>query len=287
MQTEHIPVCNMDLFDENLKHFWISDLNGLLPKFPFLEYPHTHNFYTILFIEQAQGEINIDNKRILVNEAKVIIIKPHCINTININNKANGMIICFHEAFFSLRFNNNILNLFTFLNLESKPFIRISENQLNRLKIFLNLLKEEYILQKTEAKKVIRSYLNILLFELERIYKPVGTINYKTPRQHKVQSFEKLIGLHFISKKLPSDYAELLNISPNYLNKLCKETTGMTAGDLIRKRITIEAQRLILYTHNSINEIADKLGFENTSYFITFFKKQTGNSPEQFRKLEK
>lgn len=151
----------------------------------------------------------------------------------------------------------------------------------------MNLLKEEYILQKTEAKKVIRSYLNILLFELERIYKPVGTINYKTPRQHKVQSFEKLIGLHFISKKLPSDYAELLNISPNYLNKLCKETTGMTAGDLIRKRITIEAQRLILYTHNSINEIADKLGFENTSYFITFFKKQTGNSPEQFRKLEK
>ncbi len=285
MQTEHIPVCKMDLFDENLKHFWIGDLNGLLIKFPFLENPHKHNFYTILFIEQAQGDINIDSDRILLNGAKVIIIKPYCVNSIKINNKANGIIVCFHEAFFSFRFNNNILNQFSFLHLESKHVVRISENQLDRLKMFLHLLEEEYMLQKMETKNVVRSYLNIILFELERIYKPIGTINYRTPGQHKIQNFEKLIEKYFASKKLPSDYAKLLHISPNYLNKLCKKTTGMTAGDLIRKHITIEAQRLIQYTHYSINEIADKLGFENTSYFITFFKKQTGNSPEQFRKL--
>lgn len=287
MQTEHIPVCKMDLFDENSKHFWISDLGGLTSKFPFLEHPHTHDFYTLLFIDQAQGEINIDNEKVIVKNAKIILIKPHCINTINLNSQANGKIVCFHEAFFSLRFNNNILNLFSFLNLESKPVFQVSESQLNKLKVFLNFLKEEYALQNLEAKKVMRSYLNILLFELERIYKPIGSFYYKTPKQHKVQTFEKLIEQHYISKKYPSDYAKLLNISPNYLNKLCKEATGMTAGDLIRKRITIEAQRLIHYTHNSINEIADRLGFENTSYFITFFKKQTGNSPEQFRKLEK
>lgn len=287
MQTEHIPICKMDLFDEDLKHFWMSDLNGLLLNFPFFEHPHIHSFYTILFIEQAQGEINIDNERIRISNAEVIIIKPYCINTIDIDNEANGTIMCFHESFFSLRFNNNILNLFSFLNLESKPVVRVSEGQLNRLKMFLNLLEEEYMLQKFEVQKVMRSYLNILLFELERIYKPIGAVHYKTPRQYKVQNFEKLIAQQFKTKKSPSDYAKLLNISPNYLNKLCKETTGVTAGDLIRKRIIIEAQRLIHYTHDSIKEIADKLGFENTSYFITFFKKQTGKSPEQFRKFEK
>ena len=93
-----------------------------------------------------------------------------------------------------------------------------------------------------------------------------------------------MIDKHFETKKLPSAYAELLHVSPNYLNKICKEETGQTAGDLIRKRITIEAQRLLHYTNYNINEIADKLGFENTSYFVTFFKKQTETPPEQFRK---
>src|SRR5690554_7006598 len=83
---------------------------------------------------------------------------------------------------------------------------------------------------------------------------------------------------------MPSAYADLLNISPNYLNKICKEETGRTAGDLIRKRITIEAQRLLHYTNYTVNEIADQLGFENSSYFVTFFKKHTRTTPDKFRK---
>jgi AraC-like DNA-binding protein len=99
-----------------------------------------------------------------------------------------------------------------------------------------------------------------------------------------VQEFEQLIDKYFETKKLPSAYAELMHLSPNYLNKICKEETGQTASDLIRKRITIEAQRLLHYTNYSVKEIADKLGFDNYSYFVTFFKKQTGTTPEQFRK---
>lgn len=150
--------------------------------------------------------------------------------------------------------------------------------------LLLKLLAEEYKLHKRETKKVLRSYLNIILFELERCYNPVGLVKPRNIKQEKVQEFERLIDKHFEVKKLPSSYAELLHVSANYLNKICKEETGQTAGELIRKRITIEAQRLLHYTNYSINEIADKLGFENPSYFITFFKKQTGSTPEQFRK---
>ena len=128
--------------------------------------------------------------------------------------------------------------------------------------------------------------MNIFLFELERLYSPIGIVKNRNIKQDKIQLFEKLIEQHFVSKKLPSFYAAMLNVSPNYLNKLCKEETGQTAGDLIRKQITIEAQRFLHFTNYSINEIADKLGFENVSYFVTFFKKQTQKTPEQFRKEE-
>lgn len=284
MQATELAVCNIGLFGDGVRHFWLNGLGGLLEKFPDLEFPHKQDFYTLIIVEEAEGEIVIDNHKIRLDRAKAIIIRPRCINSIDINRKAKGKIICFTEDFFSLRYNNNILYQFSFLQREAKPYIRLTNEQKTRWDILINLLSEEYILKKRETKKVLRSYLNIVLFELERLYSPTGYVKSKNLKQEKVHEFEQLIDKHFETKKLPSAYADLLNVSPNYLNKICKEETGQTAGDLIRKRITIEAQRLLHYTNYNINEIADKLGFENSSYFVTFFKKQTETTPEQFRK---
>jgi AraC-like DNA-binding protein len=85
---------------------------------------------------------------------------------------------------------------------------------------------------------------------------------------------------------MPSFYAEKLHVTVNYLNKICKSEASKTAGDIVRKRITIEAQRLLHYTNLSVNEIAHDLGFENVSYFITFFKKQTLSRPSNSGKRQ-
>jgi AraC family transcriptional activator of pobA len=284
MQATELPVCDIGLFGNGVRHFWLDQLSGLLENYPDLESPHKQDFYSLIIVEEAEGEIIIDNHKIPLDKAKAITIKPRCINSIDINREAKGKIICFTEDFFSLRYNNNILYQFSFLQREAKPYIRLTNEQKARWDILGKLISEEYFLRKRETKKVLRSYLNIMLFELERLYNPAGVVKNKNIKQEKVHEFEQLIECHFETKKLPSAYADLLNISPNYLNKICKEETGQTAGDLIRKRITIEAQRLLHYTNYSVNELANKLGFENTSYFVTFFKKQTGATPEQFRK---
>jgi AraC-like DNA-binding protein len=284
MQTKELTVCNIGMFGDGVRHFWLNELSGLLEKFPELEFPHKQDFYTLIIVEEAEGEIIIDNQKIRLDSPKVIIIKPRCINNIDINRKAKGTIICFTEDFFSLRYNNNILYQFSFLQSEAKPYVRLTNEQKKKWDVLLKLLSDEYILQRRETKKVLRSYLNIILFELERLYNPTGFVKEKNIKLQKVQEFEQLIDKYFETKKLPSAYAELMHLSPNYLNKICKEETEQTASDLIRKRITIEAQRLLHYTNYSVKEIADKLGFDNYSYFVTFFKKQSGTTPEQFRK---
>ncbi len=284
IQTTEIVVCDIALFGSDLKHFYLHNLTGLLEQFPILEFPHKQSFYTLLIVEDADGELIIDNHKIRLDASKVIIIKPRCVNSININRKAKGKMICFTENFFSLRYNNNILHQFSFLHNDAKTYIRLNNEGKNRWDVLIQLLYEEYSSKKRESQNVLRSYLNILLFEFERLYNPIGNIKPHNLKQEKIHEFEQLIEKYFLIKKLPSEYAEMLNISPNYLNKICKEETGCTAGDLIRKRIIIEAQRLLHYTNYSIKEIADKLGFENTSYFVTFFKKQTEITPEKFRK---
>ena len=286
MQAKQVPVYDMRLFSEKVKHFFIDELSGLLEEHPMLEFPHKQEFYMLFYIEEAYGEVVLDNHKIRIDGTKVIMIQPQNICSIDINNAAKGKVICFTEDFFSLRYNNNMLNRFSFLQQGTKPFIRLNNPQQRHLNTLMCLLSEEAKRPRKESRKVIRSYLNIILFEIERLYQPVGYPGALKPRNEKVVKFEELVENHFIKEKLPSAYADMLHITPNYLNKICKEETGHTAGDLIRKRIFVEAKRLLLFTNLSVNEIATQLGYENASYFNTFFKKYEGNTPEQYRQAQ-
>jgi AraC-like DNA-binding protein len=240
----------------------------------------------IIYIENGEGELIIDKQKIRIDRAKVIVIRPGCVVSVDINRQAKGQFICFTEDFFSLRYNNNVLHQFSFIKNGAQNQIRLNELQAEKWTVLIDLLNSEFKLQKRESSKILRSYLNIFLIELERLYNPTGHLKSRSQKNEKIQHFEDLIDKHFYTKKLPSEYAEMLHMTPNYLNKLCKLETGLTAGDMIRKRVTLEAQRLLHYTTLTVSEIADKLGFESISYFDTFFKKNTGYTPEQFRKKE-
>jgi AraC-like DNA-binding protein len=93
-----------------------------------------------------------------------------------------------------------------------------------------------------------------------------------------------LINRHYRSMRLPREYAEQLYITPNHLNALCQDLLGKTAGDVIRERVLLEAKRLLTNEQKSVSEIAGELNFPDNSYFSRFFRKYTGQSPEEFRK---
>ena len=80
-----------------------------------------------------------------------------------------------------------------------------------------------------------------------------------------------------------SEYAEMLSITPYQLNAITKTSLQKTASELINEHITLEAKRILISTGNQVNQVADMLGYDDPSYFIRFFKKQTGFTPETFR----
>jgi AraC-like DNA-binding protein len=99
-----------------------------------------------------------------------------------------------------------------------------------------------------------------------------------------IRNFQKLIEQHYIDVKLPKDYAELLYITPNHLNAVCKDVLGLSAGEVIRNRTLLEAKRLLTNPRLNISEIAFNLNFSDNSYFTKFFKKIEGITPEEFRR---
>jgi AraC-like DNA-binding protein len=77
--------------------------------------------------------------------------------------------------------------------------------------------------------------------------------------------------------------AEKLNVSPNYLSDLLKNATGRNAQSHIQEFLVERAKELLSTTNLSIKEIAYDLGFEYPQSFSTMFKKNTQQTPLQFR----
>ena len=86
-----------------------------------------------------------------------------------------------------------------------------------------------------------------------------------------------------IRLRTAGDYANELSIHVNHLNKILKETTGLTTSTLIAGRILKEAQILLRQTNWTIAEIADSLGFSDFAHFAKFFKNETSIPPGTYR----
>jgi AraC-like DNA-binding protein len=115
----------------------------------------------------------------------------------------------------------------------------------------------------------------------------VPETNTQQPGQYNsllMRNFRQLIEKNYKEKKLTKEYAAMLYVTPNHLNALSKDVTGLSAGELIRDRILLEAKRLLINAQINISQIAAELGFIDNSYFTKFFKKYVGFTPEIFRK---
>lgn len=81
-----------------------------------------------------------------------------------------------------------------------------------------------------------------------------------------------------------SSYAAQAGISENYLSRKVKQSTGRSVGEWIDAVRTVRAKRLLAETSIPIIDVATSVGMEDQSYFARFFKRETGQTPTEFRK---
>ena len=79
-------------------------------------------------------------------------------------------------------------------------------------------------------------------------------------------------------------YADRLCVSAGYVSMFVKRNSGLTALQWIDRALVREAKVLLHHTQMPVSEIAEKIGFATSSFFIRFFRQQTGQTPLQYRK---
>jgi AraC family transcriptional activator of pobA len=180
--------------------------------------------------------------------------------------------------------SRNIFNEFPFLEFNSYPLVLID----NRAKTFvlplLERLLTEYKTDKECRIDILRTYLFTLLTEL----KPFVEISKPTSANAAsiiTEQYKKALSKHIYEKTKITDYAEILSVSPNHLNKCVKKTLGKSAHDLLNEMLLLEAKVLLKQTNLNVTEIAYKIGKNEISDFARFFKAQTGMKPSEYRMM--
>lgn len=80
------------------------------------------------------------------------------------------------------------------------------------------------------------------------------------------------------------EIAERLSILPQTLTKLHKRAFGITVGEEIRRQRIRMAKHYLETTSHTVTMIAGMCGYNQQSKFSSFFKRQTGISPLQYRR---
>jgi len=134
----------------------------------------------------------------------------------------------------------------------------------------------------------IELYVQFILLKAQRSYQrqQLSKQETATSKNALFKRFIKLVGQHFLTHKKVADYANLLHVSANHLNRVIKSQSDKTAHELIDEMILMESKALLRQTQFSIAEIAYQLDFSDPSHFNKFFKKLTGATPLQYRESQ-
>lgn len=84
-----------------------------------------------------------------------------------------------------------------------------------------------------------------------------------------------------------SALADRVHLTPKYLSALFHKEVGETITSFIHKVVIEESKNLLTYSDYTLGEISTYLNFSSQSYFTIVFKKITGTTPGNYRRIHK
>jgi AraC family transcriptional activator of pobA len=270
-KSDHSKPFKIELFDKN-RDFKVT-------------YPHRHDFYEILLLTEGSGIHTIDFQEYHVKPNSVFFLSPGQIHSLQLSQDIKGYIFVFTSEFYLLnkQDKNKLLELPFFYNIANsyRP-LYLEVTDANSLVDFFKKAVEENDKNMEDSPDLIRSFLDIILISCSRLY-PESTNEKSKKSSLLVKRFKQLIEEKFHQNLSVKDYAELLSVTPNHLSETVKTLTGRTSTDLINDKMILEVKRMLMHTDLTVSEVAYQLNFSDQSYFSRYFKKNTGQTPIEFR----
>jgi len=251
-----------------------------------LKEPHRHHFYTFILVTGGSGSHEIDFTTYELTANRLFLIAPGQVHAWHELHHVSGYVVLFTESFIALSKGRKMMTAWPLFRAHQSCYLDLDPAESERwIEEFL-LMETEILTPDNFSRDAIFYSVGALLVRASRLYLHHAP-QKKVESQDILFSFQELIEKHFMEHRAPKYYANMLHLTPNYLNAICKKKAGKSAGELIRQRVLLEAKRLLAHTRLTVAEISYKLNFADNSYFGRYFKKYTGSTPETFRNKQK
>ncbi|MDK2594300.1 helix-turn-helix domain-containing protein [Pseudoalteromonas obscura] len=159
------------------------------------------------------------------------------------------------------------------------------KTQQNRREFIVTLFHELMVAQQRKlALEVQRSFVILLLNELNQAS---ALASNQTQYNAKVESALAYIQANFLQPIGLNEVSTAVHVSPPYLATLFKRETGYTVGQWITEKRLAQACTQLLHTALPVSQLAETLGWSDTTHFIRQFKKHLGQTPAAWRKENK
>lgn len=249
--------------------------------------PHRHNYYTVIWPFSATGKHIIDFREYPIERDNIFFVSPWQVHQVITDPHPTGYVILFTPEFLdknSIR-NDFVSNLRLFRDSDETPPLPVDTKMALSLKIFADNMRTAFESQAEMFLETAGAYLKLFLIECNGHCSLHTDSNLQNVEVSKnlVKNFKDLVEKHYHRWHQVQNYAEALNVTPNYLNEVIKTSSKFSAKEYIQSRLVLEAKRLALFTGKSNKEIGFDLGFDDPAHFSKFFKSNTGQSLLEFR----
>lgn len=260
-----------------------------------LNYPVRFDGYILFFLKKGHFSLDINLNTYDIHENSLLVVVPGNIVKLSaykedhIGDAELLFALVSREFLSSIRFDFNKVFQDS-IRVWKNPCITLQGEELDLAEDYFNLTRKILSSRQDNKREITGSLLTSFTYVAlglwtQRLASAPPEESASSARVNQVfERFLALVTEYHNEQRGVAFYADKLCLTPKYLSKLVKMSSGRSAPDWIDSYVILEAKNLLKYSDKPIKEIVYLLHFPNQSVFYKFFKAHTGQTPSEYRK---
>jgi len=282
---------NNNLEDNFLIFDNFSEENEVLELVFPTDYPIRLNRITlIVFCLEGHIKCDFGLKNITISKNQLcIMLQDQIIQTTEISSDFKAGFIVLRRNFFNSQ-NHFIETINLHNNLIKQPYFDLSEKEMHENILIFNQIKEK-IADRNHIYRlqIVQSYFQITFYNIYHLIVARQNISEKTYQNNHAMIYDryiKMVAENYRKEHSVKFYADRICLTPKYLSAVIYEVSSKHASEWIHEYIILEAKSLLKSTDRNIKNISEILHFCTPSHFGRFFKRYTGYTPNEYKKMQ-
>lgn len=269
----------------DIEIFSANDWLRRVPKDHF-SYPSRLDFHQLILVTQGRFAHTVDFQLESTHTGSLLTMRPGQVQRFEVNKPWDGWVVIFRPE--SFQSAGGMGSKQTGLSVDDIPVqLELGESSFSAVRDAIVQMHGDVSIagQMNLVNALERAQLQALLIRLLLVseqQQPSADSESSLPRHFR--RYRDAIEYRLHEWHQVSAYSNSLGISEKTLSRATHAVAGLSAKAFLSRRIALEAKRMLAYTNWPIANVADKLGFDEATNFIKFFRREAGFAPSEFRK---